>query len=66
MINIILTGAAGVLFLAAFSFLLVWLDERSKIKARKKASNRFLHFDKYYYSLKGQPEGVAGLDVSAK
>ena len=34
----------------------VWLDERSKKRARQKSNNKFQYFDKYYTELETESE----------
>lgn len=47
MVKIILTSAAGVVLLTAFSFFLVWMNDYSKKRARRKYNKKFMYFDKY-------------------
>jgi hypothetical protein len=56
MAQIILTAAAGFIFLVAFSLFFVWLDERSKTRAKQRMKSRFQQFDKYYTEMERESE----------
>jgi len=56
MTQMIFTGTAGFLFIVGFSLFFVWLDERSKKRARKKMNMKFQYFDKYYAELEKESE----------
>ena len=56
MTQIIFTGVTGFLALVAFSLFFVWIDERSKKRARQKITSKFQQFDKYYSELETEAE----------